>query len=335
MPRHLSRSSDKRKNRGFTLVYVLGILGLLALVAIGVAYRGSIQSNRLERQQIFNNEEAARESSKIIATNLLKMETNPELPDGWLSPWSSQVQLNLNEKTLTVQVEDEQGKFNVNLFQQLPENDRLYQKYKDIYKRLVQHVKSENPVIGKVMEKIPGLISTRRSKIINLDELKLLNKDLKSSEISVLGKWITTVGSNRINLNTAPEKLLYALFPGTLNRVARELIQYRGTRNKPGKMLKELSDINSFGSVQDMTEEDQQQLTSTLSGVATTRSSYFSAICNWGENIGQKSWKMIIQRIYEQEREIPGVIIDIPQGAPKITIQYVWSLDPLPFGGIK
>lgn len=250
--------------RGAVLLLVLGAVSVLAVLAVEVAHRSQIQAievSRYEREAEFRRLfDSGIETAKGL---LAEKRTDPRF-DCWGDGWREQVTWEPGQgRRVTLCVEDESGKINflrardpaggtwtrgaiARLFKYLrkadPEREQEWRQTEEkLWRRLgvtAQEAQEEEasprPQAGtlKKFEDPPLTLDGLREAGIPL-EVVFRAMDNEKPRPS-LDRYLTTFGDGRVNLNTAPLAVLYALDPGLDEDLAWQIAAWRGGEGGEG-----------------------------------------------------------------------------------------------------
>ncbi len=226
----------RRRSRGAVLVLVLGAVAILAAVAVELAARANVDVMLAARS---SREGAYRRLFDAGASVGWGMLVEPEVAtyDGWGESWNREIAFSLAPgETATVRVADESGKINIardgdrarlgRMVGRLFEYLRKYEagdtrRWREVESRIWARLG-----LGTAEE---GGERTKPESLLTLDGLReagLGAEDLFGKR--GLSRYLTCFGDGKINLNTAPRAVLYALDEEFDAAIVDRIAQYRG-----------------------------------------------------------------------------------------------------------
>jgi len=243
---------------GIALITALIIVSIVVNVATWLVYRQQIDirqtANVLHLEQAYQYADAIEAwSSAVLVRDFQKNKQVDSLDEDWASVLP---QLPIKGGSLTAQLHDLQGRFNINNI--LDNNDKIIPRQFEILQALLRRLNMEaklaavisdwldkNPVItgndGAEMDYYLGLdppYLSADSAMVSSSELRLL-KGMDQKNVRLLSKQLATLKTQGIptdiNLNTASSEVLVAL--GLSDSLATDLIEQR--ENQPFQTVDE------------------------------------------------------------------------------------------------
>jgi hypothetical protein len=289
---------SKNRPRGAILILVLGAVAILSILAVELAHRANLdvaRSARATREASFRRDF---DSGMEVARALLAEGRKSDGFDTTSDSWSRKIEFSpaLNEH-ITVQLADESGKINILKAAGLDENAI---KARKSLARLFAYLRKSEPAREKQWEDVERAVRKRlgidtsadTSKqaapvaaattsdpgLLTLDGLREAGVPVEfvfgGAPIEASRKWalcdvLTTFGDGRINLNTAPAPVLYALDEEYDDALVQSIENWRGRPQDDGqaagKPLKTARDLELIeGIVQKQTVNGQPQVVKNL-----------------------------------------------------------------------
>lgn len=244
---------------------VLGAIAILSILAIELSHRARLdisQASRARRDAAYRR--AFSSGLEIAKGLLLEGRTNPGF-DYLGDPWNREISATLDRGiTLNIKVVDESGKLNI--LQAVGNGDNA-EKMRKALVRLFKHLHHLEPRRTKEWDEAEGALFKRLNlkekqppaPLYTLDGLREegLSRELlfggTQPEAMALCDCLTTFGLGRININTAPAPVLYALDSGLEWSTVDEIIQWRGGKgqgftgsHRPFRQVKDLEMVNGI-----------------------------------------------------------------------------------------
>ena len=268
------------KERGVILLVVLWSFVLIGIIA-GV----TVYSIKLEfKKAIYRLEEIKNLYLINAGITMVKWELNRDRNqyDSLTEPWKTNPEayhsVNIEHGTYTLEVEDEQGKINLNagnpiIFENYIKNRKLG-RTAEIIDSVADWTDpdTEKRLDGGERDYYGDLTPARLCKGTPFDTLYelLLVKGMDANIFSSIKNDLTVYGSGRININTCGPTVLRAI-PGISPSIADAIISYRkGMDEKEGT-----EDDGFFASVGDITRVVPSVVYQRMSHFVTVRSEFF------------------------------------------------------------
>lgn len=312
----------RKSERGVALVLVLGAVALLAALAVELASRASVDALVASRsvrdagfRRLFDS------GAEIAKGMLVELEAKP--CDFWGEPWNDEVRFSLGPvETGRVRVADESGKINI---ARAVEKGRLER----MLRRLFSYLKAFEPgttrewneiesrVLGRLAlgEAVDPAAGAKAEPLLTLDGLR--ETGLRVEQIfgeRGLARYLTSFGDGKINLNTAPRAVLYALDDEFDAAVVDRIAEYRGDPEgapgayKPFEAVKDLELVDGVveRSVVGGQPRIVRNLATKVAPWVTTKSTAFSARveARWNHNVRQ-AWVFFEPKRVERPGEGP------------------------------
>lgn len=267
----------RRARRGAVLLLVLGAVVILSLIAVELAHRANVdisRSSRASREAAFRR--GIDSGIEIAKAKLAEGRVNTKC-DSLDEPWNKPVEFVPNSmEKLSIRIADEAGKINILL---TLGTDAGAEKTRKSLARLFAFLKKAEPkraekwtvVEAAVQDRLNAAApfaavnqsATHSSPIFTLDGLRESGVALEmvygdaSHETGkdpwVLADVLTTFGDGRVNLNTAPAPVLYALDEEFDDALVNSIEQWRGsvvvegqTSGQPFENAKALEQVNGI-----------------------------------------------------------------------------------------
>ncbi|MCK6472732.1 MAG: type II secretion system protein GspK [Planctomycetes bacterium] len=242
--------------RGAVLLLVLGAVSVLAVLAVEVAHRSQVQTVEVARYAREAEFRRLFDSGIEAAKGLLAEKRADPRFDSWGDGWNALVSWEPGPgNRVSLQVEDESGKINLlrardpasgawtrgaiaRLFEYLrkadPEREKEWRNTETrLWRRLNVTEQEEEaairPEVGgkQKVEDPPLTLDGLREAGIPMEVVFRAIDDEKPRPS--LDCYLTTFGDGRVNLNTAPLAVLYALDPGLDEELAWQIAAWRGS----------------------------------------------------------------------------------------------------------
>jgi general secretion pathway protein K len=323
----------RRRERGAVLILVLGVVSILSMLAVELAARSTARTQMASRVLRDSSFRRLFDSGSEIARGILS-EPEAMTYDFWGDPWAQDVHFTLlPEEDATVRIADESGK--INIARALSHSDEV-PRLREMLDRLFDYLRQENPggqgTQDKVLARL-GIIpktekdpSRRPGPLFTLDGLR--EAGLEMSEVfgnSGLSRYLTCFGDGKINLNTAPPAVLYALGKDFDPAMVDRIVRFRGKGEDqrvaftPFKEPRDLELVD--GVVERLTVAGRPRVTRSLyaqvSDRVTTQSTCFSARISAGTVGGRRreAWVFFdIKRVARSgeplHREVRKIVLE-------------------------
>jgi len=226
----------RRRERGVVLIFVMGAVAVLAVIAVELASRATtdvLLASRASREAAFRR---ISDSGIELAKGLLK-EPESKSYDFWGERWNRSVRFTLSEtESAEVQIADESGK--INLLRGW-ESARLPAAIARVFEYIRRHEPGRTEELREVEARLLGrlgLLAPREGEeprkpdpLVTLDGLR----EVGMSTRQVFGegglhRYFTCFGDGKVNLNTAPRAVLYALDEEIDVTLADQIAAWRG-----------------------------------------------------------------------------------------------------------
>jgi hypothetical protein len=275
------------------LLFVIGAVAILSVLAVELASRASVDvllASRLSKEAALRR---TADSGIEVGRGML-IEPEAETFDYWGERWNDQVRMSLGPSEVArVHVADESGK--LKLSAQGGDRTRLARSVKRLFEYLRRHQAGRTEALRAIERKVEarlGLLPPREGeepvKVAPLSSLDGL-REAGISKDEVFGKdglhlYLTCFGDGKVNLNTAPRAVLYALDDDFSLPIVDRIASYRGDSDGGHgvyKPFKEPKDLELVDGVVERTQVDgvprvTRNLLSKVEGRVTTRSTAFS-----------------------------------------------------------
>ncbi|MCL2760272.1 MAG: type II secretion system minor pseudopilin GspK [Desulfuromonadales bacterium] len=257
-----------KNQRGFALVLTLIITALL--VALVVEFITDVYVDTTSRQNFVDAQKASliADSGITGATALMQWNLNSQsytsLQDSWLQP----IKLTEGDGTLTITIEEESGKLNINdiagqngTFNTFQHDAafRLFQEFSLPADQLVNSIadwrsETDTPHAGGAKTSWYSSLNppymAPNNNFLTVEELNLV-KGFNTDLVNKLKPFITVYSDNQmmalININTAPKEVLIALDDSISEGVADDIINYR--RITPFTTVSDIANVPGMSSI--------------------------------------------------------------------------------------
>jgi type II secretory pathway component PulK len=234
--------SMSNRHRGAVLLLVIAAVTLLAVLAVELASRASVQSMQTARASRDAAFRRLFDSATEVATGILA-ESEPKAYDFWGDPWNREVRLGLGEgEQVVFRMADESGKICIGSGAGGPDATTAQG---DMLARLFEHLRKSrdsgrpgawDEASLKVYQRL-GLAwvegklvrSFESPPMVTLDNLREVGLSLDNvfGEAG-LSRYLTVFGDGKVNINTASPSVLYALVEDFDQAIVDRIVQQRG-----------------------------------------------------------------------------------------------------------
>jgi general secretion pathway protein K len=249
--------------KGMVLVLTLAILVLITAMVTEFSYGVYIATSALS-----NWKDSQRLSFIVKSGITLAVKTISDIPDEQLFRFPGRLEIPVEKSVegfeggLVIEVEDENGKFNLNSIRST--------KVCDSFRRLLNNLELDAVIADRVLDWIDtdnvpnkGFLDSEEGAkngfFDSTDEL-LCIKGIDSKTYEKLLPYVTVYGVRgepndaRININTAPVPVIMSLDPGITKELAERVVEYRKLNpfKAPGELTKVGFDGALINSMSDM-----------------------------------------------------------------------------------
>jgi general secretion pathway protein K len=219
-----------QRSRGAALVLVLAAVVLLTAVAVELASRAGADSLRATRSARDAQFRRLFDSGSEVGRSLL-IESKLEKVVYWGQAWNQELRFVLGAgEEAVLRLEDESGKINIGRAISHPdEATAIRGRLARLFKYLARQDAGSGLDWKQIAEKLDRRLGTRQP-LQTLDGLR--EAGLDAAQVFGPGaacRYLTCFGSGRINLNTAPKAVLYALDPELDDAMVERINKYRGS----------------------------------------------------------------------------------------------------------
>ncbi|MBF0123334.1 MAG: general secretion pathway protein GspK [Candidatus Omnitrophica bacterium] len=219
-------------NKGFVLIAVLAIAGIITTLAVGFIYTVQTHTSLLSSFADSSKAYSMARSGLLAGLAVLKENMNSNDPDLRLPEEIVIKNPYPFEKDLVLKVEDESGKFNLNSLV-FPSGAKDTEALAD-FKRLLKYLNLSEDIAEKTVvwirrgtfdqsEKKSGVQVFR---LESTDEI-LLASGITRPEFALLEPYVTVVGDAMVNINTAGLPVLMSLSPKITEDMAERIRSFR------------------------------------------------------------------------------------------------------------
>ena len=217
-----------KRRRGAALILVLGAVAVLAVLAVEVASRASadtLRSARSARDAAFRR---LADSGAEVARGLL-LEREPREYVYWGDPWTRAVEIRLaDDARAEVRLADESGKIHV---AGRKAEERGVARARVV--RLFEYLKRREPARVRALKDLEAKVLRRLAApepLLTLDGLREAGATVEDVfGPAGLHRYLTCLGEGRVNLNTAPRAVIFALDEEFDEAVVDRVAAFRGT----------------------------------------------------------------------------------------------------------
>ncbi len=229
---HYSLFTDRK---GMALVLTLMIVALITAMVVEFAYGVYVNTNALHNWQTSQELSVAARSATKLAARLIS-ERGGEYQAGGVFEMSQQIPFGDLDTTITLRIEDENAKFNLNWLGGT--FNAGFNPDKDPYKMFLRLVKSlglKDDVAARISDWIDADSEPRsgdsengakNAPLASVDEL-LLIPGIDSETYARLAPYVTIYGDKMININSASVPVLMSLSDSITAGLAERIVKYR------------------------------------------------------------------------------------------------------------
>jgi general secretion pathway protein K len=221
---------------GMALVLTLMIVALITAMVVEFAYGVYVNTNALHNWQTSQELSVAARSATKLAARLIA-ERGREYHAGGVFEMSQQVPFGDLDATITLRIEDENAKFNLNAlghtgFYRGPDQD------KDVhvrFARLLKALELKPEIADRIADWIDADSEPRagdsengakNADLDSIDEL-LLIPGIDGETYAKLAPYVTIYGDTKININSAAVPVLMSLSESITSDLAGRVVKYR------------------------------------------------------------------------------------------------------------
>jgi len=274
----------RRRERGVVLLFVMGAVAVLTVIAVELASRATVDvllASRALRESAFRR---LADSGTEVARGLLR-EPEAKSFDFWGERWNEEARFTLSDsESATVRIEDESGKINlVRTSGSAQEGTRLAHGIARVFEYLRRHEPgrteelrdAEARLIARLglLPPAPGETPLKPDPLVTLDGLREAGLSLRQifGERG-LSRFFTCFGDGKVNVNTAPRAVLYALDDEIDVSMADRIASHRGDAQGKRGIYKPFEEPKDLELVDGMVER------STYDGKARTVRNLYTKI---------------------------------------------------------
>lgn len=297
-----------RKNeRGVALLFVMGAVAVLTVIAVELASRATVDvllASRGSREAAFRR---LADSGTEVAKGLLR-EPEAKSYDFWGERWNEEARFTLSEtESATVRIADESGKINIiRNAGSSQDGTRMSHLIGRVFEYLRRHEPGRTEELRDVEVRMLGRLGLlppsegetppKADPLVTLDGLR--ESGLSIRQIfgdSGVVHYFTCFGDGKVNVNTAPRAVLYALDDEIDVKLADRIASHRGDASGKRGIYKAFEETKDLQLVDGMVERSTydgkartvRNLYSKIQGRIATRSTCFSVRveCRVGDRI--------------------------------------------------
>ncbi len=276
---HLSPFTEQR---GMALVLTLMIVALITAMVVEFAYGVYVNTNALHNWQTSQELSVAARSATKLAARLIA-ERGTGYHAGGVFEMSQQVPFGDLDPIITLRIEDENAKFNLNqLGGALNVNFNPDQDPYKMFLRLVRSLGLKDEVADRISDWIDADSEPRlgdsengakNAKLDSVDELLLIpGIDMETYEKLLPYVTIYTDRDSRIDINGAGIPVLMALSDSIDRNLAQRIVNYRN--NEPFRQISEIRNVLGI----------DEKMYIALQGLTTTNGSSFHVLATAEDN---------------------------------------------------
>ena len=305
----------KLPNRGAIFIISVWILTLLALMAVGLAYRISLELRLADydvgRLQLFYLMQGGlRQAAAVLQEDGLEADS---FQDAWAIPTDPKEPVPLGEGSFFLTIEDEAARPNLNSVDQetlmrvpgmeesVASSLRVWRGDQDLSSSVVDQEEAYYRSLTPPLEREKGPIQS-------LEELALV-RGMTPSLAASLQSLFTVYGSKKINVNTASEETFALL--GLEESIAHELVRYRlGEDGEAGteddhvfQVVDELASAELFEALS-LTPDLQLKMAGLVSQM-TVQSDHFRVRC---KTVAKNGMAKTVVAVIQRTPKSPAVI---------------------------
>jgi len=226
------------KKKGFVLIAVLAITGIITALAVGFIYTVQTSTSLLSSFADSTKAYSMAKSALLVGLGELKAKVNSKDYNGRLPEEIAVKNPYPLREDLVVKIEDESGKFNLNSLV-FPSGANNPEAVSDL-KRLLEHL---NLSVG-IAEKIAAW-----AKIVSFEstDVLLLIPGITIRDFSVLDPYVTVYGDAMVNINSADLPVLMSLSPKITETMAKQIKSFR--RSSPFLRTSDVVKVPGFSSL--------------------------------------------------------------------------------------
>ncbi len=274
----------RTRDRGVVLLFVMGAVAVLAVIAVELASRSAVDvllAGRVGREAAYRR---LADSGTEVARGILR-EPEAKTFDFWGERWNDTVGFTLSEgESAEVTVVDESGKINLVRGASSPqEQERLVRSIGRVFEYLRRHEPGRTEELRDVEARLIGrlgLLAPKKGEeprkpdpLVTLDGLREAGVSLRQIwGDGGLWRYFTCFGDGKVNINTALRPVLYALDDEIDVGLAGRIAAWRG--DATGKR----GIYRPFEDPKDLQMVDGMVVRSTVDGKSTTARNLYSKI---------------------------------------------------------
>jgi hypothetical protein len=218
------------KRRGAALILVLGAVSILTVLAVSLAGRASMDTLRSARSLRDGSFRRLVDSGAEYARGLL-LEREPRGFVFWGDAWNAERTVRLtDDEAADIRMADESGKVNLALaWRGVGDRAAIRMLTDRVFEYLTRRTPRESRALGARRDRVQKRLSSPEV-LMTLDGLR--EAGLSREEIfgpAGLHRFFTCFGDGKINLNTAPRAVLFALDDGFDEALVDRVAAFRGS----------------------------------------------------------------------------------------------------------
>ncbi len=238
-----------REESGYALLITLLVTVLLTVLVFEFFYEARVYMLQSEANIARIRAHYLARSGVYIRKKMLEDDLKDSNYDGFDEDWAVRLEaLPLPAGTITLDVVDEESKFNINLL--VRNNGGIDEKAAARFRRLLEELRLDSGIADRIIWFMQDREDTNYD-IGDISELREVD-GLEREEIDTLKDFITTDSSGMVNINTASKEVILSLSQDISSSLADSILSYRADtpfENKTDlKKIQGMSDniLNTF-----------------------------------------------------------------------------------------
>jgi general secretion pathway protein K len=237
---------DRSRQRGLALVTAMLVVAIVATVATYLSFRQQVWLRQVQNATDRATVESVRQGALAYASLYLDEDLRITKTDNLREKWAQPLVLPIEGGQVAIQASDAQGRFNLNnvLRNNAPSTNDIA-----VLQRLLTSLKLDPGLVEALVDWVDADSQSRpnggedieygtasppyrpgNQPLQSVDELRLV-KGFTREIVEALRPFVIALpNATEINVNTAPEPVLAALFPAAGDTVAKQIVQARETK---------------------------------------------------------------------------------------------------------
>ena len=224
-----------KNNKGIVLVLVLMVVAIITAMVVEFAYGVYVSTSALHNSESSQRLSLAARSATQLGARLIaeKAALKPYTPPPGIVELSQKIPFEEIEGTITIRIEDETARFNVNALVNANGtlNDAAYKSFVRLLKALDLRTEIADRIVDWIdKDNIPRLADSEQGAkndyLDSLDEI-LSVPGIGKEAFERLQPYVTIYGNRLVDINTAGFPVIMSLSDAIDRRMAEDLIRYR------------------------------------------------------------------------------------------------------------